>query len=79
GRVGEEMRILLQPLIFTFPSELRISTRVLTHLHNWDMALFQTFDLTVHDFDMFFNKVELAIDLDFIQRYSKSFIGKEFL
>ncbi|GJX03057.1 hypothetical protein Tco_0188973 [Tanacetum coccineum] len=41
--------------------------------------LLQTLDLTVHDLDRFFNEVELVVDLDFIQRYSKSFVRQSFL
>ncbi|GJV66675.1 hypothetical protein Tco_1482184 [Tanacetum coccineum] len=71
----EKMRILLLKLVFAFPSKFGTSPRILTYLHDLDMALLQTFDLTVHDFDRFFNEVELVIDLDFIQWNSECFVG----
>nr|GEW33624.1 hypothetical protein [Tanacetum cinerariifolium] len=33
----------------------------------------------IHDLDRFFNGVECVVDLDFIQRYGKCFVGHEFL
>ncbi|GJZ45890.1 hypothetical protein Tco_0593486, partial [Tanacetum coccineum] len=44
------------------------------HFNDWDAALLQTFDLAVHDFDRFFSELEFVIDLDSIQRYSKSLV-----
>ncbi|GJV72669.1 hypothetical protein Tco_1492664 [Tanacetum coccineum] len=35
----------------------------------------RTLDLTVHDLDRFFDEVQFVVNLDFIQRYSKRFIG----
>ncbi|GJX42185.1 hypothetical protein Tco_0735318 [Tanacetum coccineum] len=55
------------------------SPRVPTYLDNQNTALFQTLDLSVHDLNRFFNVVEFVVDLDFIQRYSKSFVRHAFL
>ncbi|GJU94440.1 hypothetical protein Tco_1319196 [Tanacetum coccineum] len=52
------------------------SPKVPTYLENWNTALLQMFDLTVHDLDKFFNEVELVIDLDFIQRFKLTVITK---
>ncbi|GJT65018.1 putative reverse transcriptase domain-containing protein [Tanacetum coccineum] len=45
------------------------------HLFSNDAALPQMFDLTVHDLDGFCDEIELVVDLDFIQQYSKSLVG----
>ncbi|GJZ30613.1 hypothetical protein Tco_0575660, partial [Tanacetum coccineum] len=55
------------------------SPRALAYLDNWNAAPLQTLDLMVHDFDKFFNGVECVVDLDFIQRYGKCFVGHAFL
>ncbi|GJT63629.1 hypothetical protein Tco_1015109 [Tanacetum coccineum] len=49
------------------------------YLDNRNMALLQMLDLTIHDLDRFFNEVEFVVDLDFIQRYGKSFVRHTFL
>ncbi|GKB40150.1 hypothetical protein Tco_0885092 [Tanacetum coccineum] len=58
--------------VTSFPRKLKTSPRVLVYLDNQNTALLQTSDLTVHDLDGFFNEVEFVVNLDFIQRYSKS-------
>nr|GEW97815.1 zinc finger, CCHC-type [Tanacetum cinerariifolium] len=58
-------------LVFTLPRELRTSLGVPTYFDDQDTTMLQTFDLTVHDLNKFFNEVEFFVDLDFIQRYSK--------
>ncbi|GKC53811.1 hypothetical protein Tco_1076556 [Tanacetum coccineum] len=55
-----------------FPRKLRTSPRVPAYLDNRNTALLQTFDLTIHDFDRFFNEVEFIVDSDIIQREFKS-------
>ncbi|GKA03250.1 hypothetical protein Tco_0676031 [Tanacetum coccineum] len=57
----------------------QLYARVPAYLDNQNTTLFQTLDLTVHDLDRFFNEVDFVIDLDFIQRYSKSFVRHAFL
>ncbi|GKB49817.1 hypothetical protein Tco_0900570 [Tanacetum coccineum] len=57
----------------------KTSPKVLAYLDNQNTALLQTLDLMVHDLDRFFNEVEFVVDLDFIQRYSKSFVRHTFL
>ncbi|GJV13193.1 hypothetical protein Tco_1354734 [Tanacetum coccineum] len=63
---SEKMRIFLLKLVFAFLSKFGTSPRIPAYLNDWDTALLQTFDFTVHDLDGFFNEVELVIDLDFI-------------
>ncbi|GJT36710.1 hypothetical protein Tco_0927129 [Tanacetum coccineum] len=62
----EKMGVLLLHLIFTLPGELRTSPRVPAYFDNRNTALLQTLDLTVHDLDRLFDKVQFVIDLDFI-------------
>ncbi|GKB32711.1 hypothetical protein Tco_0872112 [Tanacetum coccineum] len=46
----EEVRILLPELIFTFPCELRTSPEVPSNFDDWDAALLQPLDFTIHNF-----------------------------
>ncbi|GJX90485.1 hypothetical protein Tco_0343811, partial [Tanacetum coccineum] len=78
-RITKKVRVLFLHLVFTFPGKLRTSPRVPAYLDNRNTALFQMLDLTVHDLVRFFNEVEFVVDLDFIQRHGKSFVGHAFL
>nr|GEV49004.1 integrator complex subunit 11 [Tanacetum cinerariifolium] len=62
------MRVLFLHLVFTLPRKLRTSLGVPMYFDDQDTTLLQTFDLTVHDLDRFFDEVEFFIDLDFFQR-----------
>nr|GEV70360.1 putative reverse transcriptase domain-containing protein [Tanacetum cinerariifolium] len=53
-------------------SNLIPADRVLAYLHNWNATLHQMLDLTVHDLDKFFDEVQFVVNLDLVQRYSKS-------
>ncbi|GKG63545.1 hypothetical protein Tco_0643093, partial [Tanacetum coccineum] len=44
------------------------SPGVPSNLNNWDTALSQPFDLSIHDFNRFFNKLKLVIKVKSIQR-----------
>nr|GEZ02577.1 hypothetical protein [Tanacetum cinerariifolium] len=61
------MRVLLLHLVFTLPGELRTSLGVPTHLDYRNTTLLQTLDLTIYDFNGFFNEVQFVVNLDFIQ------------
>nr|GEZ61850.1 zinc knuckle CX2CX4HX4C [Tanacetum cinerariifolium]GEZ66360.1 zinc knuckle CX2CX4HX4C [Tanacetum cinerariifolium] len=54
------MKILLLKLVSTFPCELRTSPRVPLNLYNWDTALFQSFNVTLHDY--YWSSLELFLD-----------------
>ncbi|GKC96956.1 hypothetical protein Tco_1162398 [Tanacetum coccineum] len=77
--ISKKVWVLFLHLLFMFPHKLRTSLRVPAYLQNRNTALLQTLDLTVHDLDRFFNEVEFIAELDFIQRYGKSFVGHAFL
>ncbi|GJV31239.1 hypothetical protein Tco_1391639 [Tanacetum coccineum] len=62
-----EMRLdVVDTLCFQLGGELRTSPRVPAYLDNRNTALLQTFDLTVHDLDRFFNEVQFVVDLDLL-------------
>nr|GFC51759.1 hypothetical protein [Tanacetum cinerariifolium] len=73
------MRVLFLHVVLTLPRKLMTSPSVPAYLDNRDPTLLQTLELMVHDYDRFFNEVECVVNLDFIQRYSKSFVGHAFL
>ena len=50
------------------PSEFGSPLGLRANLHYRDMALFRTFDLSIHDFDGFFHKVQVLVDLDLTKR-----------
>ena len=62
--VCEEVRIFLLHLILPLPSEFWPALRVPPNSHNRDLTVPSSFDLTVHNFDWFFNKTELLVHLD---------------
>ncbi|GJY12888.1 hypothetical protein Tco_0382197 [Tanacetum coccineum] len=76
---------IISPLKELCPQSLRrsirqrTSLRVPTYLDNQNTVLLQTLDFGVHDLDRFFNEVEFFVDLDFIQRYSKSLVSQSLL
>ncbi|GJW92334.1 hypothetical protein Tco_0169887 [Tanacetum coccineum] len=63
--VGEEVWILAAKLVFTFPRKLRTSYRVPSNLYDWNEALLQPLDLSVHNLYRLFNEMKIAINLDF--------------
>ncbi|GKE95956.1 hypothetical protein Tco_1580811 [Tanacetum coccineum] len=73
------MMVLLLHSVFTFLRILRTYPRAPPYVDNWNAAPLQALDLKVYDFDRFSNGVECVVDLDFIQRYGKCFVGHEFL
>ena len=68
------MRIFKFHLILALPSELRSSLGVPANLHNWDVALFRSFDLSVHNLHRFFHEVEALVDLDIVEWDYKSLV-----
>nr|GEX71396.1 reverse transcriptase domain-containing protein [Tanacetum cinerariifolium] len=58
--------------------DLGTSLRVPAYLDNWNMTLLQKLDLVVHDLNGFFDEMELAVDLDLIQRNNECFIRYTF-
>nr|GEX79444.1 ribonuclease H-like domain-containing protein [Tanacetum cinerariifolium] len=53
----------------------RTSPRVPSDLDNWNAALLQPFDFTMHNFHGFFNEVEFIINVYFIRRNYQRLIG----
>ncbi|GJV69702.1 hypothetical protein Tco_1485211 [Tanacetum coccineum] len=59
------MRVFLLKLIFTFPGELGRSSRVPLDLDDRNTTFLQTFILTVHNLNRFFDKATLVVDFGF--------------
>ena len=66
------MWVFLFYLLFAFPGILGSSFNVTTDLHDGNATLFHSFDLSIPDFNWFFNEVEALIDFDFVEWYHKS-------
>ena len=66
-------------LILVLPGELRSLFGIPSNLHNWDAALFRSFDLPVHNLRRLFHEVEALIDLDLVEGNHESLVGQAFL
>ena len=59
-RLGEKMWVFESHLVFSFPSNLRVSPRIPANLHDRNSTLFPLLDLTVLDFADFSIKLSLS-------------------
>ncbi|GJZ98970.1 hypothetical protein Tco_0671521 [Tanacetum coccineum] len=75
----EEMRILALELIFTFPCELRSSSRIPMNFNNGNATLLKLLHLPVYDLHRFFDKMQLVIQLNLIKRDDKTLIQQTLL
>ena len=73
------MRVLLFHLVLALPGELWSALGVPSNFHDRDSTLFQPFDFPIHDLNWFLHKVELLVDLDFLQWNDKGCVGQALL
>ncbi|GJR90237.1 hypothetical protein Tco_0214248 [Tanacetum coccineum] len=73
--VWEKVRVFASKLVFSFPDEFKNSLRIPSNFDDHYMALLELFDLAVHEFYQFFNKVKLLVNLDLLQKYDECFVG----
>ncbi|GKA52702.1 hypothetical protein Tco_0746017, partial [Tanacetum coccineum] len=68
--LGVEKHVLIfaSKLVFTFPSELMTSLRILSYLGDRDAALLQPFDLSVRDLYQLLDEIKFVVDLDLLQQ-----------
>nr|GEU53162.1 hypothetical protein [Tanacetum cinerariifolium] len=62
------MWILALEMIFTLPSELRSSLRVLTIFNNGNATLLELFLFSIHDLHRLFDEIKLVIELNLFKR-----------
>ncbi|GJZ29635.1 hypothetical protein Tco_0574282 [Tanacetum coccineum] len=70
----KEMRVLLPHLILPFPSIFRSTTRIPSNFDYRDPTLLKLFHFSIHDFNGFFDEMQLLVDPYFVEWNDKIFI-----